>query len=338
MLNQTVFRERDICGLADSDLADEDVEILGKALASYLIRYSGRTICVGRDSRKSSTRLHAALLKGLKSAGARVLDIDEVPPPVLYFSAIHLSADAAIMITGGDETPEHNGFKVVCGASFLFGRALQDIYKLMTAGDFEGDQGHIEQVDGLAPYIQQLVSQFQFSSEARIFLEPGTTIGKPLLQQLFGELKVSLAKKNEAVVSIAISDGADRLKVMDEKGKPVPPEMLLLLFGREILTRKPESVLLYDEQFPDSIVLKLIELGGKPVAITPSEPSVQARLKQEHAELSVQASGEIVFADRYYGFEDAIYASCRLLEIAVSIDDSLSAEVRDLAQDSKPAA
>src|SRR4051794_12074251 len=108
MLNPNIFRERDICGVGDSDLVDEDVETLGKALGTYLIRYSGRIICVGRDNRPSSPRLHNALLKGLTAAGANVLDIGVVPTPVLYYSTFHFSADAAIMITGGNESADKN--------------------------------------------------------------------------------------------------------------------------------------------------------------------------------------------------------------------------------------
>lgn len=339
MLSAKIFREHEICGIADSDLLDEDVEVLGRALASYLIRYSGRIICLGRDSRSSSTRLHAALRKGLLRSGAHVLDIDVVPAAVLFYSGFHFSADAAIMITGGDETPEHNGFRIVCGASLLFGRALEDIYKLIQIADFEVEDGNVKHADAVTPYLAELASQFQLPKTVKFAFHSGSPAVRSLLQKLLKELNASLVKKSEAAVAVTISDEHGRLEVADENGQRVAPEMLLLLFAREILTRKPGSALLYDERFPESVVRKLIELGGRPIAITASDPSIHARIKQERAELCVQASGEIVFADRYYGFEDAIYATCRLLEIMALMEDGLSGEVSRLADDlMKPAA
>lgn len=339
VLNQTVFRERDICGIADADFSDEDVHILGKALASYLIRYSGRIICVGRDARESSTRIHAALLKGLKPVGTRVLDIGVVPSPVLYYSVFNLSADAGIMITGGDETAEYNGFRVICGTSFLVGRALEDVYKVMTTGNFEPEEeGEVKQVEAVKPYIKQISSQFRFGRTVKVHLEGASSTAQPVLEQLLKKVKASIVKASEADVGVKVSAGADRVEAFDERRKKITPELLLLLFGREILTRKPGSALLYDEGFSESIFRRLLELGGKPIAISPSEPSVQTRLKQEHAELSVLGSGEIVFADRYYGFEDAVYATCRLLEIVALTETPLSVELAKLAENPIPAA
>jgi phosphomannomutase/phosphoglucomutase len=337
MLNQAVFRERDICGIADTDFSDADIEILGKALASYLIRYSGRIISIGRDSRPSSERLHAALLKGLTAAGTHAIDIGVVPPPVLFYSVFDLSADGAIMITGGDESPDHNGFRIVCGTSLLPGRALEDIYKVMTTGDFEAEEGNVRQLDACGPYIDQLALQFQFDRALKVHLDAGSTT-LPVLERLLKKLKMSTVKKSEADFGVTVSPGADRLEVRDEKGKLISPEILLLLFGREILTRKPGSVILYDERFPELIPRKLIDLGGTPIPFNPSEPSIQARLKQDHAELGVLGSGEIVFADRYYGFEDAIYAMCRLLEIMALSENTLSLQVASLTQEPTAAA
>ncbi|MCU1294110.1 MAG: phosphomannomutase [Bryobacterales bacterium] len=339
MLNPKIFRERDICGIADAQLPDEDIEVLGKALSTYLIRYSGRTICVGRDTRPSSPRLHSALLKGVISAGAHVLDVGIVPTPVLFYSAYHFSADAAIMITGGNEPLDINGFKVVCGTSLLFGHALEDINKVMQMADFEVGEGSVKEADALTPYVEELASQFHFSAAVNFAVDPDSGITRPLLEQILEPLNASAVKKSEAAFCVSISVDADRLAAVDEKGNPVPSDTLLLLFGREILTRKPNSALLCDEQFPEAIFQKLNRFGGRPIAISPSEPSLQARIKQEHAELSVLASGQIVFADRYYGFPDAIYATCRLLEIVALSEGPLSAEVaRLLADHPRPAA
>ncbi len=136
MLKPGIFREYDILGIADEELLDADVATLGRGLATYLIRHSGRIIALGRDCRLSGTRIHDALVKGLLAAGCHVLDIGTVPTPVLYYSAIHFQADGAIMITGSHNPPEYNGIKTVCGSGTLHGEAIQDVYKLIVNNDF----------------------------------------------------------------------------------------------------------------------------------------------------------------------------------------------------------
>lgn len=331
-MTPSIFREDGISGLADTELTDEDVVLLGKALATYLIRYSGRIICLGRDARASSPRLRGALVDGLKTAGTNILDLGIVPAPVLYHSVFDLSADAGIMITGGDESSKHNGFRVMCGTSLLFGHAFEEIYKVLTIGDFETGEGHVKQIDGIEPYVEQLASQLEIRRPLTVHLQDEPEPVHPILKQVLKRTKASLTKKGEADVTIEFSAGADRLEVFDENGQQIAPEMLLLFFGHEILTRKPGSTLLYDETFPESIARKISELGGKAVPISPSEHSIQQRLKLEHAELSVLNSGAIAFADRYYGFEDAVYASCRLLEVLASGEDTISKEMAKLAE------
>src|SRR5258708_1363740 len=162
MLKVSIFREYDIRGIADEELLDRDVELLGRGLATYLIRHSGRIICLGRDCRLSGTGLHDALLKGLLASGCNVLDIGVVPTPVLYYSAIHFKADGGIMITGSHNPPEYNGFKTVCGPGTLHGEAIQDVLRLIQQQDFEHGAGHLTVLDAVTPYVDEIASQFHF--------------------------------------------------------------------------------------------------------------------------------------------------------------------------------
>lgn len=337
MLAQSAFQKGGICAFAEEELTEEDVVLLGRALATYLIRYSGRIICLGRDARESSPRIHTSLVKGLRAAGASLIEIGVVPAPVLFHSVFNLSADAGIMITGGDESAKHNGFRLMCGTSVLGGRAFEDIYKVMSAGDFESGEGHLKESDAVGPYVEQIVSQFQFRRGMKIHVEDAGETAEPVLRQLLKGLEVSTVKQSEADLKVKLRPGTDRLDVSDEKGHKLSPEILLLLLSREILSRKPGSVLLYDDRFSESVPRRLINMTGTPVAISASEPSVQARLKQERAELSVLNSGEVVFADRYYGFEDALYTVCRVLEIAALSEDPLSVESKKVMEGSVPA-
>src|SRR5947209_9177753 len=156
MLKASIFREYDIRGIADQELSDADVELLGRGLATYIIRHSGRIICLGRDCRLSGSRLHDALLKGLLTSGCTVLDIGVVPTPVLYYSAVRFKADGAIMITGSHNPPEYNGFKTVCGTGTLHGEAIQDVYKLIANHDLESGQGTVKDVDAVTPDVEEI--------------------------------------------------------------------------------------------------------------------------------------------------------------------------------------
>jgi phosphomannomutase/phosphoglucomutase len=151
MLKPSIFREYDIRGIADEELQDADVELLGRGLGTYLIRHSGRTICLGRDCRLSGNRIHGALLKGLLASGAHVLDIGVAPTPLLYYAVVHFESSGGIMITGSHNPPEYNGIKTVCGPGTLHGEQIQQVLKLIQGNDFESGDGSVTEVDALTP-------------------------------------------------------------------------------------------------------------------------------------------------------------------------------------------
>src|SRR6266404_2607437 len=155
MLKPTIFREYDIRGVAETDLASPDIEQLGRGLGTYIQRHSGKRVNVGRDVRLSSTRLRDALVSGLMATGCEVTDIGVVPTPVLYYSAQYLKADGAVMITGSHNPAEYNGFKTVCGSGTLHGQSIQEVYKIIESGDFESDAEHLTTVDAVKPYVDE---------------------------------------------------------------------------------------------------------------------------------------------------------------------------------------
>src|SRR5947209_1601464 len=184
MLKASIFREYDIRGIADEELLDQNVELLGRGLATYLIRHSGRIICLGRDCRLSGTRLHDALLKGLLTSGCSVLDIGVVPTPVLYYSAVHFKADGAVMITGSHNPPEYNGFKTVCGTGTLHGEAIQEVYKLITGADFESGHGSVREVDAVTPYVDEISQQFRFERKVPVVIDAGNGTAGPVVHRV----------------------------------------------------------------------------------------------------------------------------------------------------------
>jgi phosphomannomutase / phosphoglucomutase len=360
MLKASIFREYDIRGIADEELLDEDVELLGRGLATYLIRHSGRIICLGRDCRLSGSRLHDALLKGLLASGCTVLDIGVVPTPVLYYSAVHFKADGAVMITGSHNPPEYNGFKTVCGTGTLHGEAIQEVYKLITGADFESGQGSVKEVDAVSPYVAEIVQQFKFDRKVPVVIDAGNGTAGPVIHRVLEKLNVDAKElffemdgnfpnhhpdptvlsnledlqrevvKSKAELGIAFDGDSDRIGAVDERGEVVFGDMLLLIFGREILSRKPGSTFIGEVKCSQIMYDKLKELGGNPIMYKTGHSLIKAKMKQEHAELAGEMSGHMFFADRYYGYDDAIYAACRLLEIVSKSGKPLSHQMEGI--------
>jgi phosphomannomutase/phosphoglucomutase len=354
MFKPSIFREYDIRGIADEELLDADVELLGQALGTYLIRHSGRTICLGRDCRLSGGRIHDALLKGLRASGANVLDIGIGPTPLLYYSVVHFEADGGVMITGSHNPPEYNGIKTVCGSGTLHGEQIQQILKLIQGNDFESDSGTVKQVDAATPYVEEIAAQFQFARGVKVVIDAGNGTAGPVFHRILEKLNVEpvelffemdgrfpnhhpdptvpenlrdLAKavrKEKAELGIAFDGDADRIGALDENGNVVYGDMLLLIFGREILSRKPGATFIGEVKCSQVMYDKLAELGGNPIMYKTGHSLIKAKMKQAQAELAGEMSGHMFFADRYYGFDDALYAACRLLEIVAKSGKPLS--------------
>jgi phosphomannomutase/phosphoglucomutase len=357
MPSQSIFREYDIRGIADEELRDETVEILGKALATHLIRHSGRNICLGRDCRLSGTRIHAALSKGLLSAGVNILDIGVVPTPVLYYSAVHFKADGALMITGSHNPPEYNGFKTVCGAGTLHGAEIQQIFQLIQDKDFEDGAGTVKELDAVTSYVDEIASQFSFERKVKVVFDAGNGTSGPVLRRLIKKLDLDATelffeldgtfpnhhpdpsvaanlkhlqeavKKHKAELGLAFDGDSDRIGAVDENGQVVYGDMLMLIFGREILTRKPGSVFIGEVKCSQIMYNKLKELGGNPIMYKTGHSLIKTKMRETNAELAGEMSGHMFFADRYYGYDDALYAACRLLEIVARSVQPLSAQL-----------
>ncbi len=361
MLEPGIFREYDIRGVADTELLDDDVVLLGRGLATYLIRHSSsRDLCLANDCRLSSPRLHDALLKGFLAAGARVMDVGTVPTPVLYYSAIHFKAGGAVMITGSHNPPEYNGFKTVCGTGTLHGNSIQEVRKLIQLSDFESGQGSVQQVDAVTPYVDEITSQFKFSRKVQVVFDAGNGTAGPVLHRMLEKLNVSATRlyfemdgnfpnhhpdptvlsnlsdlqkavaKQHAELGIAFDGDSDRIGAVDENGSVVYGDMLLLIFGREILTRKPGATFIGEVKCSQVMYDKLAELGGKPIMFKTGHSLIKAKMKEEHAELAGEMSGHMFFADRYFGYDDALYAACRLLEIISDSGQPLSFQMQGI--------
>jgi phosphomannomutase/phosphoglucomutase len=360
MLKSTIFREYDIRGIADKELLSADVTDLGRGLGTYLQRQSGNSINVGRDCRLSSTRLRDALIEGLVDSGCEVTDIGVVPTPLLYYSAVHLNADGAVMITGSHNPSEFNGFKTVCGPGTLHGEAIQDVRKLIEARDFAHGRGSHQDMDVSTAYIDQIAPQFEFERRIKVVVDAGNGTAGPVMHRLLSRLNVEAAemyfemdgrfpnhhpdptvpenlnalrdavKAQKADLGIAFDGDSDRIGAVDENGDVIYGDMLLLIFGREILTRKPGATFIGEVKCSQVLYDELKRLGGNPIMYKTGHSLIKAKMKQEHAELAGEMSGHMFFADRYFGYDDALYAACRLMEIVSKSGKPLSAQLEGL--------
>jgi phosphomannomutase/phosphoglucomutase len=360
MLKSTIFREYDIRGIADTELSSSDIVDLGRGLGTLLQRKSGRSISLGRDCRLSSPRLRDALLEGLMDSGCEVTDIGVVPTPLLYFSAVHLEADGAVMVTGSHNPSEFNGFKTVCGSGTLHGETIQEVRRIIEARDFLHGRGSHADMDVIPAYLDEVSPQFDFSRRVKVVLDAGNGTAGPVAHRLFERLNCEVTelffdmdgrfpnhhpdptvpanlkhlqdavRAQKADLGIAFDGDSDRIGAVDENGTVIYGDMLLLIFGREILTRKPGATFIGEVKCSQLLYDELARLGGNPIMYKTGHSLIKAKMKEEHAELAGEMSGHMFFADRYLGYDDALYAACRLIEIVARSGKPLSAQLAGL--------
>ncbi len=363
MLKPTIFREYDIRGIAEEELLSPDVAALGRAIGTYLQRQAGGRINLGRDCRLSSTRLRDALLEGLLASGCQVADIGVAPTPLLYYSVFHLHSDGAVMITGSHNPSEYNGFKVVCGHSTIYGDQIQEILRIIQGGgDAAAGQGAASAVDVAAAYVEEIAGQFRWARRVKVVLDAGNGTAGPVMSRLLEKLNCdpvelffdmdgrfpnhhpdptvekNLVHLTEAVrregaeLGIAFDGDSDRIGAVDETGRVVWGDQLMLIYAREILQRKPGATFIGEVKCSQVLYDEIRKLGGNPIMYRTGHSLIKAKMKQEHAEMAGEMSGHMFFADRYYGFDDALYAACRLLEIVANSGRPLSAQLAGLPQ------
>jgi phosphomannomutase/phosphoglucomutase len=360
MLNPTIFREYDIRGVADTELTSPEVVQLGRGLGTLLRRKAGPRINLGRDCRLSSPRLHDALLEGLIASGCEVTDIGVGPTPLLYFSAVHLKADGAVMITGSHNPSEFNGFKTVCGAGTIHGDGIQEVRRIIESGTLARGTGTCRAIDVSEAYLDAVAPQFQFDRRIKVVADAGNGTAGPVMHRLFERLNceaielffdmdgnfpnhhpdptvpANLEQLQETVrakhadLGIAFDGDSDRIGAVDENGNVIYGDLLMLIYGREILTRKPGATFIGEVKCSQIMYDELKRLGGNPIMYKTGHSLIKAKMKQEHAELAGEMSGHMFFADRYFGYDDALYAACRLMEIVARSGKPLSAQVEGL--------
>ncbi len=360
MLKSTIFREYDIRGIADEELLDPGIIELGKAIGTYLQRKNGKNVNLGRDCRLSSTRLRNALMQGLVASGCHVTDVGVVPTPLLYYSVFHLKAGGAVMITGSHNPAEYNGFKVVSGASTIHGDEIRELRRIIERSDFTQGQGSQKSVDIVSPYVDEISAQFQFPRRVKVVADAGNGTAGPAMHRIFQKLNceatelffdmdgrfpnhhpdptvpknlaqlVETVRTQQADLGIAFDGDADRIGAIDDQGTVVYGDQLMIIYAREILTRKPGATFIGEVKCSQTMYDDIRRCGGNPIMWKTGHSLIKAKMKETRAELAGEMSGHMFFADRYYGFDDALYAACRLMEIVANSGQPLSAQLANL--------
>ncbi len=359
MSNIGIFREYDVRGVAETDLPDAQVELLGRAVGTYIIRHSGRKVLIARDSNAESSRLHASFTQGLRACGAAVMDAGIVPKPVLNFAERHFDGDGSVMIVGSDRAPDSYSFKISTEGEPLYGDQIKSLHALISGADFDAGEGTVSQIDAITPYVEELGNQFAFERALNVIVDCSSETVAPVIRRVVERLRFQMnalgpdhdggaarrtnpadtaslkhlqqrVRKESADLGVAFDSDGDRIGIVDERGHFLPGDILLLIFGREILSRKPGSAFVADVQCSQVLFDELRKLGGKAIIYKTGISPIRAKMKEEHAELAGELSGHIFFGDRYYGYDDAIYAACRLIEIIARSGQPLSHQLEVL--------
>jgi phosphomannomutase/phosphoglucomutase len=350
-----IFREYDIRGIAERDMPDELVIDLGRALATFLRRQGARRIALGRDCRLSSPRLHAALSTGLSTNGLTIIDIGVVPTPLLYFTVFDLDLDGGVQITGSHNPPEDNGFKLMKGKGSLFGADIQTLRAMIERGDFDQSPGgRIEAHDALPSYTGFVRGNVKLARrDLRVAIDAGNGAGGPsaiaalhavgiepiqLLCSMDGrfpthhpdpsqpenlELLRRTVLEQGLDLGIAYDGDADRIGVIDARGDTIWGDKLMVLFSRAILARHRGAAIISEVKCSQTLFDDIARHGGRPIMWRTGHSLIKKKMKEESALLAGEMSGHMFFADRFFGFDDAIYASLRLLEIMAASDTPL---------------
>lgn len=361
MLKSTIFREYDIRGIARDDLTDDNVTLLGKGIGSFLRRQGAESLVIGRDVRLSSPRIRNALLEGLLSTGANVIDVGVTLTPVQYFAIIHTDADGGVMITGSHNPIEYNGLKISKkGVVPVYGEQIQQIREIIENQDFETGAGDVVERDVKPDYIQTIKSKLNFKRKLKIVIDAGNGTAGLIAPELWRDMGcevvelycepdgnfpnhlpdptvlkyvVDLQKKVLEVgadLGIGYDGDSDRVGIIDEQGRMIYADRLLAILSQEVLQRRPGSDIVFDVKCSQALPEMIEKHGGRPVMWKTGHSLLKAKMKELQAPLAGEMSGHIFYADDYFGFDDAIYVSGRLLQFLSQTDRPLSEIVDEI--------
>jgi len=347
-----IFKAYDIRGIVDKTLTTDITFKIGQAVGSDVIANGGDSIVIGRDGRLSGPTLAKVLSDGLRAAGVNVIDIGVAPSPVVYYSSYSKNIPSCIAITGSHNPPDYNGFKMVVDGVTLSAERIQALKQRIIENDFEQGEGAYVQEEVIDDYVARIVGDIQLGRKMKIVIDSGNGVAGATAPQVFREIGcevidlfsevdgtfpnhhpdpsqienlqdlISSVKENDAELGLAFDGDGDRLGVVSSKGEIVWADRQMILFAQDVLSRNPDAEIIYDVKCSRNLPVEIEAAGGKATMWRTGHSFIKAKLKETGAALAGEMSGHIFIKDRWYGFDDGVYAGARLLELLSNLEKS----------------
>lgn len=362
-MNEHIFREYDIRGVVDRDLTDEIVYDLARAIGTFFRANGASHASLGRDARESSPRFRDLMIKGLTETGCDVLDVGMVPTPALYYTLFSEAVDCGVMITGSHNPADNNGFKVCLGSSTIFGEQISEIKRIALSGDFSTGEGRKTERDIAHAYQEYIRSSIRSGPrKLKVVVDAGNGMGGPIGAALYKELgcevielfcepdssfphhhpdptvvenmqfAINAVREHKADLAIAFDGDADRIGVVDEQGRIIWGDQLMIIFARHILKERPGATFIAEVKCSQTLFDDIRRHGGDAIMWKVGHSLIKSKMKETNAAMAGEMSGHLFFADRYFGYDDGIYAGARLIEILSNSGLPLSSELANVPQ------
>jgi phosphomannomutase / phosphoglucomutase len=349
-LSKTIFKAYDIRGIVGKTLDAGIARQIGQAYGTAVRAKGEHNVVIGRDGRLSGPELSAALAAGLQAAGVNVIDLGVVATPLLYFGTCVLDAQSGIMVTGSHNPPDYNGFKMVLAGEAIYGDAIQALYQAIQNGEVVQGSGSYRTHDIRSDYLARIVGDVKLTRPMKIAVDCGNGVAGAFAGDLYRMLGcevielfcdvdgtfpnhhpdpahpenlqdlIRCLQETDAEIGLAFDGDGDRLGVVTKDGQIIYPDRQLMLFAQDVLTRHPGREILYDVKCTRHIAPWVRDRGGKPLMWKTGHSLVKAKMRETGAPLGGEMSGHIFFKDRWYGFDDGLYAGARLLELLSRLD------------------
>jgi phosphomannomutase/phosphoglucomutase len=360
-VNRRIFRQYDVRGIVGQDLTEGVVEQLGKGYGTYITALGKKRVSIGYDARPSSPGFRDALIDGILSTGLEVVDVGMVPTPTFYFSLFHLDVEGGVMITGSHNPPEFNGFKLAVGRTTIYGAEIQKIRQIIEAADYPRGTGQLGRQDVKPAYLNTLKERIgPFDKELKVVVDAGNGVAGMFCPGILRDLGADalglycevdgtfpnhhpdptvpayltdlIAKvlEEKADLGMAYDGDGDRLGVIDEQGNIIWGDQLLILFSREVLALHPGAPIIFEVKCSQALGEEIERAGGVPIMWRTGHSFIKKKMKEENSPLAGEMSGHLFFADEYYGYDDAIYASLRLARLLSRSDKTISEMLADV--------
>ena len=359
-MNPAIFREYDIRGVVGKDFDESFARILGRAFARLLRDHGGSRATLGRDCRVSSPALSQAMLAGLLESGVEVTDIGIATTPMLYFSLFHLKPDGGLMISGSHNPPDQNGFKVCLGQETLYGEAIQHLRQIIEKGDFPSGPGAVKSYPLRDDYVKWVSEHIRLERPLKVVVDAGNGTAGPVAPVILRNLGCEVielytemdgrfpnhhpdptveknvaelrerVKQEQADCGIAYDGDADRIGVIDDQGGIIWGDLLMIVLSRALLREVPGATIIGEVKCSHRLYNDISQHGGRPIMWKAGHSLIKAKMRETGAALGGEMSGHVFYKHRYFGFDDAIYTSCRLLELLSRSKQKLSEMLADV--------